>query len=132
MSLREDRPDAARGPQDRCPSGGNLTDSTKHRASSPLSVIGARIPQAPVSVSCPARANPPIGTRAMVGLPASAVLHVEDNRVESLPRQSLSDGRLIHGDPSAESMPASSQTNGEHTAPTKNDVSLDVGSAHAR
>ena len=44
----------------------------------------------------------------------SAVLHVEHNRIESLPRQSLGDGRLIHGDPSAQSLPAGSQTIGEH------------------
>jgi hypothetical protein len=52
--------------------------------------------------------NAPIGTRAIVGLPASAVLHVEHNRVENLPRQSFSDGGLIHGDPSAQNLPASS------------------------
>jgi hypothetical protein len=73
----------------------------------PLSIIGARIPQAPESMSWLARANAPIGTRAIVGLPASAVVHVEHNRVENLPRQSLSDG-LIHGDPSAQDLPASS------------------------
>ena len=34
-----------------------------------------------------------------------AVLHVEHNSVESFPRQSLGDGRLIHGDPSAQGWP---------------------------
>jgi hypothetical protein len=56
-----------------------------------------------------AKANAPIGMRAMVGLPASAVLHVEHNGVESLPRQSLSHGRLIHSDPGAEGLPVSSE-----------------------
>ena len=44
-----------------------------------------------------------------------AVLHVEHNSVESFPRQSLGDGGLVHGDPSAQGLPARSQTFGEHS-----------------
>ena len=95
---------AARGPQDRSPSGGNLANAANRSASTRLLTIGAMTPAAPASRSRLARGEiadrrpydrRPAGERNRKNCPRGAgeveraVLHVEDDRVERPPAPAL-------------------------------------------